>query len=137
MVGYYWQTAEQLANTVSTVREMMFKGLARTLQVTICTPLDFTPYHKECIANNVLLTDDYNDFDMSKLIVKSPIPHEAYYQAIRDIYGVATDPRFLSRQIRFLSSGRGRDWEFLFRYGWRALRRVRNHVYNLTSQGRG
>jgi len=136
MVGYYWQTAEQLAATVSTVRELMFKGLARTLQVTICTPLDFTPYHKECIANGVLLTDDYNDFDMSRLIVKTPIPHEAYYQAIRDIYGVATDPRFIARQIRFLSSGRGRDWEFLFRYGWRALRRVRNHVYNLTSHER-
>ncbi len=134
MVGYYWQTAEQLAGTVRAVREMMFKGAARTLQVTICTPLDFTPYHKECLANDVLLTEDYDDFDMSKLIVKTPIPHEAYYQAIRDMYGIAVDPRFVARQLRFLASGRGRDWEFLFRYGWRALRRVRNHVYNLTSQ---
>jgi len=133
MVGYYWQTAEQLAGTVHTVRELMFKGLARTLQVTLCTPLDFTPYHRECLANGVLLTDDYDDFDMSKLIVKTPIPHEAYYRAIRDMYGVAVDPRFLLRQLGFLASGRVRDWEFLFRYGWRALRRVRNHLYNLTA----
>ncbi|MDD2600165.1 MAG: radical SAM protein [Kiritimatiellae bacterium] len=135
MVGYYWQSAEQLAQTVSTVRDMMFKGLARTLQVTICTPLDFTPYHNECIEKNVLLTNDYNDFDMSRLIVKTPIPHDAYYQAIRDMYGIALNPRFLARQLRFLASGRIRDTEFLFRYGWRALRRVRNHVYNLTSRG--
>ena len=40
MVGYYWQTQEMLDQTVSTVRDLMFKGLARTLQVTICTPLD-------------------------------------------------------------------------------------------------
>ncbi len=136
MVGYYWQTAEQLALTVSTVKDMMFKGIARTLQVTICTPLDFTPYHKECIENKVLLTDDYDDFDMSRLIVKTPLPHEAYYKAIKAMYGVAISPRFLFRQIRFmLTSGRIRDTEFLFRYGWRALRRVRNHVYNLTSRG--
>ena len=52
--------------------------------------------------------------------------------AIRRMYGVALDPRFLARQVGFLFSGRRRDAQFLFSYGWRALRRVRNHVYNLT-----
>ncbi|HUU26784.1 MAG TPA: radical SAM protein [archaeon] len=132
MVGYYWQTREMLDQTVRMAREIMFKGLARTLQVTICTPLDFTPYHLECIENGVLLTEDYDDFDMSKLIVKTPIPHEEYYKSIREMYGVAFHPRFLARQLAFLFSGRKRDWQFLFSYGWRALRRVRNHIFNLT-----
>ena len=57
MIGYYWQTREMLAQTVNLTREIMFKGLARTLQVTICTPLDFTPYHQECIENGVLATE--------------------------------------------------------------------------------
>jgi hypothetical protein len=132
MVGYYWQTREMLAETVNLTREIMFRGLARTLQVTICTPLDFTPYHLECIENDVLLTEDYDDFDMSKLIVKTPLPHEEYYKAIRDMYTVALHPRFVARQLAFLASGRKRDWQFLFTYGWRALRRVRNHIFNLT-----
>lgn len=132
MVGYYWQTREMLDQTVGTVRDLMFKGLARTLQVTYCTPLDFTPYHRECIEQGVMLTDQYDDFDMSKLIVKTPLPHEAYAEAVRRMYGVALDPRFVARQVRFLASGRQRDWQFLFSYGFRALRRVRNHVYNLT-----
>jgi len=132
MVGYHWQTREQLKETVDLTREIMFKGLARTLQVTLCTPLDFTPYHQECINEGVMLTENYDDFDMSKIIVKTPIPHEEYYKAIRDMYGVALDPRFLARQVRFLASGRKRDWQFLFSYGWRALRRVRNHIFNLT-----
>ena len=133
MVGYYWQTREQLAETVRMVREAMFKGLARTLQVTICTPLDYTPYHVECINEGALLTDNYNDFDMSKIIVKTPIPHEEYYQAIKDMYGVAFDPRFLAKQMQYLGTLRKRDWQFLFTYGMRAVRRVRNHVYNLTT----
>ena len=132
MVGYYWQTRQMLDKCVSTVREMMFKGLARTLQVTYCTPLDFTPYHLECIEKGVMLTEDYDDFDMSRLIVKTPLPQEAYAEAIRKMYGVVLDPRFVGRQIRFLASGRKRDWQFLFTYGVRALRRVHNHVYNLT-----
>lgn len=132
MVGYYWQTQEMLNTTVNTVRDMMFRGLARTLQVTICTPLDYTPYHVECSENNVLLTNDYNDFDMSEVIVKTPVPVDAYYAAIRKMYGVAVHPRFLLQQIKFLFSGRKRDWQFLFSYGWRALRRVRNHIFNLT-----
>ncbi len=132
MVGYHWQNQEMLDLTVKTVRDLMFKGLARTLQVTYCTPLDFTPYHLECVNEGLMLTDDYDDFDMSRIIVKTPLPAEEYAEAVRRMYGVAVDPRFIARQLRFLASGRKRDWQFLFTYGWRALRRVRNHVYNLT-----
>jgi len=132
MVGYYWETQKMLDQTVKYVEYLMYSGLARTLQVTLCTPLDFTPYHQECIDKGVLLTNDYNDHDMSKLIVKTPIPHERYYEAIKKMYGVAFSPNFIWRQIQFLASGRIRDWQFLFTYGWRAIRRVRQHIYNLT-----
>lgn len=137
MVGYYWQTQEQLNLTVRTVKRYMFQGLARTLQVTICTPLDFTEYHKECIREGVLLTEDYDDHDMSKLIVKTPIPHERYYEAIREMYGVAFHPRYLLRCVAFLLKFRPRDWQFLFVYGVRAARRVRQHMYNLTEAKSG
>lgn len=132
MVGYYWQTREQLQQTVAMVRDLMFRGLARTLQVTLCTPLDFTPYHVECLAKGVLLTNNYDDHDMSRLIVKTPIPHDEYYRAVREMYNIAFHPRFIWQQVRFLATFRRRDWQFLFTYGWRAIRRVRNHIFNLT-----
>ena len=137
MVGYHWQTQEQLDLTVKTVKDLMFRGLARTLQVTLCTPLDYTPYHRECIKEGVLLTKDYDDFDMSKLIVKTPVPHDQYYQAVRDMYSIAFHPRFIWRQLVFLTKFRKRDYQFLFIYGVRAIRRVRQHVFNLTkNQGK-
>jgi len=132
MVGYYWQTREQLDKTVSEVKRLMFSGLARTLQVTLCTPLDYTPYHRECIDKDVLLTEDYDDFDMSKLIVETPLPHDAYYQAVREMYSIAFHPRFILRQVRFLLRFRKREWQFLFTYSLRAIRRVRQHIFNLT-----
>ena len=132
MVGYYWQTQEQLDKTVTEVRRIMKRGLARTLQVTLCTPLDYTPYHQECIDNGVLLAKHYDDHDMSKLIVKTPIPHDNYYRAVREMYQVAFNPIFICRQFLFLLSGRKRDWQFLFTYSVRAVRRVRQHIFNLT-----
>jgi anaerobic magnesium-protoporphyrin IX monomethyl ester cyclase len=132
MVGYYWQNQEQLDRLVSTVHDYMKRGWARTLQVTICIPLDYTPYHVECIEKDVLLTSDYDDFDMSRVIVKTPIPHERYYEAIHRILGIAMNFRFIWRQILFLLRFRARDYKFLFIYGWRALRRVRNVRYSLT-----
>lgn len=132
MVGYYWQTQEQLDKTVSEVKRLMLDGLARTLQVTLCTPLDYTPYHQECIREGVLLAEDYDDHDMSKLIVRTPIPHDRYYKAVRDMYSIAFHPLFVLRQLHFLFTFRKRDWQFLFTYGMRAIRRVRQHIFNLT-----
>ncbi len=132
MVGYYWETRKMLQETVDYVTFLMNEGLSRTLQVTLCTPLDYTPYHQECIDRGVLLAKNYSDHDMSKLIVKTPIPHEEYYEAVRKMYTIAISPKFLYRQILFLKNGRLRDFEFIFIYGIRALRRVSNHYYNLT-----
>lgn len=132
MVGYYWETQEMLDETVNLVKELMFNGYARTLQVTLCTPLDYTPYHQECIDQKVLLTKDYSDHDMSKLIVKTPIPHDKYYDAVKEMYFIAFHPKFIIRQIIFLFKFRKRDWQFFFTYSLRAIRRVRQHVFNLT-----
>jgi radical SAM superfamily enzyme YgiQ (UPF0313 family) len=133
MVGYYWETQEMLDETVKFVKKIMLAGLARTLQVTLCTPLDYTPYHQECIDNNVLLTQDYSEHDMSKLIVKTPIPHKKYYDAVKEMYYIALSPKFILRQLLFLKSFKKKNFQFLFTYGFRALRRVKQHVFNLTN----
>ena len=132
MVGYYWETKEMLDETVNTVKNLMFKGLARTLQVTICTPVDYTPYHIECIEKKKLLVDSYDDFDMSRVIVETPIDHSYYYKAIKEMYSIAMHPKFIFRQILFLFKFKKRDWQFLFIYSIRALRRVNQHIFNLT-----
>ena len=136
MVGYYWETKEMLNETVNFVKELMFKGLARTLQVTLCTPLDYTPYHQECIDNKMLITDKYEDHDMSKLIVKTPIPHEEYYKAVKEMYFIAFHPKFILRQLTFLLTFKKRNWQFLLTYSVRAIRRVRQHVFNLTKSNK-
>ena len=73
---------------------------------------------------------------MSKLIVKTPIDHSNYYKAVKDMYSIAFHPLYILRQIKFLFNFKKRDWQFLFTYGWRALRRVNQHIFNLTNKNR-
>ena len=70
---------------------------------------------------------------MSKLIVKTPINHEEYYRAIKEMYSIAFHPKFILRQIKFLLNFKKRDWQFLITYSFRAIRRVRQHIFNLTN----
>ena len=131
MVGYYWETQEMLDETVNYVKKIMLKGLSRTLQVTLVTPLDYTPYHQECIDKGVLLTGNYDDHDMKKLIVKTPIPHERYYEAVRKMYSYSFYPQVLLGHFKLIFNPRFGP-KVLLAYGWRAIRRVRNHLFNLT-----
>ena len=93
---------------------------------------DFTPYHLDVIEKNKILTKDYDDHDMSKIIVETPEKAEIYYKAVKEMYSIAFHPKFILRQILFLFRFKKRDWEFLFTYGVRAIRRVRQHIFNLT-----
>jgi hypothetical protein len=69
---------------------------------------------------------------MSKLIVKTPILHKYYYDAVKEIYFIAFHPKFILRQILYLFKFKKKDWQFLLTYSFRAIRRVRQHVFNLT-----
>ena len=48
------------------------------------------------------------------------------------MYSIAFHPKFVLRQLIFLFKFRKRDWEFLFIYGFKAIRRVNQHIFNLT-----
>lgn len=69
---------------------------------------------------------------MSKLIVKTPIPHERYYEAIRQMYLTGFYPRVLLQHFKILLNFKKYGWRTLFAYGLRAVRRASQHIFNLT-----
>lgn len=46
MVGYYWQTHEQLNNTAAEMKSLIISGLTRALRVTLCKTLDCIACHQ-------------------------------------------------------------------------------------------
>ena len=78
---------------------LLIKGYANSLQATIIIPYPGTPLFNECKENNILLTEDYDDFDQRTCVIKSPLNDDEIKKAIRSVYKVAFNPLFLIHKI--------------------------------------
>ena len=87
MFGHPWEGPKEIANTVSLARRLLAKGWAKTLQCTLTIPYPGTPLFKELEASDGLLTTDWDEYDMRRAIMKTPLVTEDEIKcAIRDVY---------------------------------------------------
>src|SRR3989339_821368 len=76
MLGYPWETYEEARRTIDIAKYAFKKGYYETMQATIVIPYPGTPLYKECKEKDLLLTDDYDDFDMRRPVMKIPFPQK-------------------------------------------------------------
>ena len=87
MFGHPWEGPKEIANTVALARKLLAKGWAKTLQCTLTIPYPGTPLFKDLEASGGLLTTDWDEYDMRRAIMKTPLVTEAEIKcAIRDVY---------------------------------------------------
>ncbi|MBO5750924.1 MAG: B12-binding domain-containing radical SAM protein [Kiritimatiellae bacterium] len=87
MFGHPWEGPSEIANTVALARRLLAKGWAKTLQCTLTIPYPGTPLFKELQADGGLLTQDWDEYDMRRAIMKTPLASEAEIKcAIREVY---------------------------------------------------
>ncbi len=74
MIGYPWETKEQVMNTYNLAKELMQSGDADILQSTVLIPYPGTKLHQEAVENNWFLFDpkEYSKYDMSEPVLKTP-----------------------------------------------------------------
>lgn len=99
MFGYPWEGEEEIQNTVKLGRKLLQKGYAHTLQATVVIPYPGTPLYKECKENGWLQTEDYEEFDMRRPVMKTPVGDEKLKEAVQSVYKVAFNPEFLLRRL--------------------------------------
>lgn len=119
MMGYPWETYEDARNTVELAKKCFNKGYVDTLQATVVIPYPGTPLWKECKEKGWLLTEDYEDYDMRKPIMKSPLTEKQTLELTQDLYKSFLTPGFMFRKISEIRSFD--DIKFLFMAGWRFL----------------
>ncbi len=119
MLGYPWETAEEAQNTIDFTKKLFKKGYIDTLQATICIPYPGTPLYKECKENGWLLTENYEDFDMRKPVMKSEITPEQIMEMTQQLYKSFLSPAFIIRKI--LNIRNWQDIKFLFMAGSRVI----------------
>lgn len=113
MFGYPWEGEEEIQNTVRLGKELLKKGYAHTLQATVLIPYPGTPLHRECLQNGWLATENYEEYDQRRPVMKTPVGDERIKEAVQAVYKVAFSPEFMLRRVVGIRSWE--DAKFLFR----------------------
>ena len=122
MVGYPWETKRQAEKTIAITQGLFDKGLIDSLQATIVIPYPGTALFTECEKNGWLKTHDWDKFDMSQPVMKTPMKDGEIMELTQGLYKSFMTPKFLIRKIL---SVRGIDD---LKFFWRAGKAVFGHL---------
>ena len=100
MFGYPWEGRAEIEKTVALARKLIRKNYAYTLQCTITIPYPGTPLFKELAASGGLATLDWDEYDMRRQIMKTPLVSEDEIKcAVRRVYSAVFHPEALARRL--------------------------------------
>lgn len=115
MFGYYWESYEEAKRTYNMVRWMLRKGWAASAQATLCIPYPNTPLWQECKEAGMLKTERWENYDMTKPVMKVPFNEKELFKFQRGIYNTAYHPEFILRKL--LSIRSFDDFKYFLRIG--------------------
>jgi radical SAM superfamily enzyme YgiQ (UPF0313 family) len=124
MFGYYWETYQEQKRTYDMARYLMRKGWAGSAQATICIPYPITPLWKECKELGMLTSENWDDYDQTKAIMRVPFPEKELFKFQQGIYNMAFNPEFLMRKL--LSVRDMDDLKYYLRIGRKVYDRFGN-----------
>ncbi len=123
MFGYPWETAAEMAQTVRLARDLLRKGQAYTLQVTRVVPYPGTPFFRELDRDGLLLTRNWDDYDMRTQVVRTAVDEAQIKEAVRCVYRAFLLPETILR--RLLTT---RDPLSDLRFYWRGFHSLLGHI---------
>ncbi|MHB8480510.1 MAG: hypothetical protein ACYDA5_08890, partial [Vulcanimicrobiaceae bacterium] len=104
MIGYPWESKQEAQNTIEFCKKMFRTGCVDTLQATVVLRYAGTPLYKVAVNNDWLLTKDWDEYDMRRPILKSPLTPEDTLALTQDLYRSFISPQFLWNKLRAIRS---------------------------------
>jgi len=107
IIGYPWETKAQALNTYNLAKKLMLSGKADVLQSTILVPYPGTPLWYEAKEKEQFLIDpkDYEAYDMSKIILKTPdMSPEQVKNICNQIYRIFINPKYIYQHLKKIKS---------------------------------
>ena len=95
MIGYPWENYQDAQNTVKFMRNLLKEDLIDSLQVTTIMPYPGTPLWRESQKKKWLLTENYDDYDMSRSVLKSPLTEKQIAQLLKQAFAPPFYPKFI------------------------------------------
>jgi len=106
IVGYPWETKERALNTFKLAKSLMQHGYADVLQSTVLIPYPGTRLWKEALEKKWFLINpyDYEKYDMSQPILKTPMDPEEVMKICNGIYRIFLTPQYIYQRIKSIKS---------------------------------
>jgi len=124
MIGYPNESLKDAQKTLSLARYIFKENLADSLQATILIPYPGTPLFNYCQKNNLLLTDDWNNYDMRQPIIKSPISPQKQIELIQNLFKGILTPKFILKKITSIKSLD--DFKHLLNYAFKFIKKLKD-----------
>ncbi|MBI4091238.1 B12-binding domain-containing radical SAM protein [candidate division WWE3 bacterium] len=99
MLGYPWEDLTMAKNTIALAKRCFDKGYVDTMQATVVIPYPGTPLWKECKEKDLLLTEDYERYDMRESVMKSPLTSGQILELTQELYSSFFTPRYMLRRV--------------------------------------
>jgi anaerobic magnesium-protoporphyrin IX monomethyl ester cyclase len=122
MIGYPWESKEEARHTIDFAKKMFRTGCVDTLQATVIMPYAGTPLYKEAEKNGWLLSKDWDDYDMRKPVLASPLSAEDTLALTQDLYRAFISPQFVFNKL--INVRTLEDVHFI----WRGAKYVLGHL---------
>lgn len=122
MIGYPWETQIDADNTLKQAKSFFRQGLVDSMQATIVIPYPGTPLYDYCRTNHLLLSKNWDDYDMGSPVMKSPISAADQKHLINSLFKVAWEPKFLLRKV--LSIRSFDDFKYLATYAVKFVQKL-------------
>lgn len=113
MLGYPWETKIDAQKTLDLAKKLFKDNLVDSLQATIVIPYPGTQLYAYCQENNLLLTQDYDQYDQSGQVMKTELSNTEIKKMTQTLYKSFITPKFILRKILSIKSWN--DFKFLFR----------------------
>ena len=124
IIGYPWESAKDAQETINLTRNLFKKGLADSIQATMLVPYPGTPLYRYCQKNKLLLTQDWNKYDMRQPVIKSPLSPKTQEKLIRELFKGVFAPLFLIRKVISIRSLT--DIRHLTNYGLKFFKKLKD-----------
>jgi anaerobic magnesium-protoporphyrin IX monomethyl ester cyclase len=124
MFGYPWESYKDAKRTYDMARWLLLHNWAFSAQATICIPYPGTPLFNYCKENNLLTTENWDEYDMTKAVMKISYDEKELFKFQKSIYNIAWNPRFIFNKI--LQIRNFEDIKYYFRIGKKIYDRFGN-----------
>jgi len=113
MVGYPWESKTDIDNTINFSKSLFKNNLVASLQATIIIPYPGTPLFKYCQKQNLLLSKNWNNYDMRQPIIKTKNSKHLKL-AVQNLFKGIITPKYILNKIITIKSLT--DIKYLFFY---------------------